>query len=185
MFGFALLLASSVVETALVGFLDRLAAALPNLISGFVFLGVAAVVVGILLRLVRFGLARTLKRESLVYRQFVTTIVAVFLWFGVALSFLSIVGLDGIAASLGTAAGFLALGVAYATSDMIADAVAGIYLLRDPDFAAGDTVVVGSMEGVVRSIELRKTRFEVDGDTVVRANADIEGEWTKRAGDER
>ncbi|MFB6123480.1 MAG: mechanosensitive ion channel domain-containing protein [Haloferacaceae archaeon] len=181
MFGSAVALASSVVEAALVEFLDRLVDALPTLLSGFVFLAVAAVVVGVVLRLVRFVLARTLKRESTVYRQFLTTVVAIFLWFGVALSFLSIVGLDGIAASLGTAAGFLALGVAYATSDMIADAVAGIYLLRDPDFAAGDTVKVGSMEGVVRSIELRKTRFDVGGDVVVRANADIEGEWTKRA----
>jgi len=90
-----------------------------------------------------------------------------------------VVGLEGIATSLGTAAGFVALGVSYATSDMIADAVAGIYLLRDPDFEAGDVVRVGDMEGIVRSIELRKTRFDVDGDTVVRGNADIEARWTK------
>jgi small-conductance mechanosensitive channel len=62
---------------------------------------------------------------------------------------------------------------------MIADAVAGIYLLRDPDFEAGDTVRVGDMEGVVESIELRKTRFAVANDTVVRGNADIEARWTK------
>jgi small-conductance mechanosensitive channel len=67
---------------------------------------------------------------------------------------------------------------------MIADAVAGIYLLRDPDFEAGDTVRVGDMEGVVRSIELRKTRFVVGDDTVVRGNADIEARWTKVAGGE-
>jgi small-conductance mechanosensitive channel len=61
---------------------------------------------------------------------------------------------------------------------MIADTVAGVYLLRDPDFNAGDTVEAGGVEGVVRSIELRKTRFEVDGDTVVVSNSKVEKEWT-------
>ena len=54
--------------------------------------------------------------------------------------------IDWFAASLGTATGFIALGVAYALSDMIEDTVAGVYLLRDPDFAVGDTVAVGSKE---------------------------------------
>jgi small-conductance mechanosensitive channel len=117
--------------------------------------------------------------ESGVYRQFLSTVVAVFLWFGVGLSFLTIVGLGEIAAALGTASGFLALGVSYALSGMIADAVAGIYLLRDPDFNAGDRVTAAGVTGEIRAIELRKTRFEVDGDTVVRANADIEKQWTR------
>jgi small-conductance mechanosensitive channel len=97
----------------------------------------------------------------------------------VALSFLSIVGLTAIAASLGTATGFLALGVSYALSEMIKDAVAGVYLLRDPDFNPGDTIKAGDTTGEVAAIELRKTRFRVDGDTVVRANAAIEERWTK------
>jgi hypothetical protein len=66
---------------------------------------------------------------------------------------------------------------------MIADAVAGVYHLRDPDFETGNTVRIGDMEGVVESIELRKTRFAVADDTVVRGNADIEARWTK-VGDE-
>jgi small-conductance mechanosensitive channel len=102
----------------------------------------------------------------------------------VALSFLSVVGLDDIAASLGTATGFLALGVSYALSGMIADAVAGIYLLRDPDFMPGDTIESGGTEGTIKSIELRKTRISVGEDTVVRGNAEIEKKWTKRNDDD-
>jgi len=172
-------LQSSLVRRAFVDFLDRLTGAVPTIITGVVFLVSAAILVKVVLTVLKATLARTMGGESPVYRQFLTTIVAVFLWFGVGLSTLSVVGLDGIATSLGTAAGFLALGVSYATSEMIADAVAGVYLLRDPDFEAGDTVRVDDMEGVVESIELRKTRFAVDGDTVVRGNADIESEWTK------
>ena len=176
-------LQSSIVRHAFVDFLNRLVGAVPTIITGVVFLVSAAILVKVVLTGLKAVLARTMGGQSPVYRQFLTTVVAVFLWFGVGLSTLSVVGLEGIAASLGTAAGFVALGVSYATSDMIADAVAGVYLLRDPDFEAGDTVRVGDMEGVVRSIELRKTRFAVDDDTVVRGNADIEARWTK-LGDE-
>jgi small-conductance mechanosensitive channel len=174
-------LQSNVLTRALDEFLRRLVEAIPTVVTGIVFLVLAAIFVKFVLAVLNAVLARTMGGQSPVYRQFLTTVVAVFLWFGVGLSTLSVVGLDGIAASLGTAAGFVALGVSYATSDMIADAVAGVYLLRDPDFETGDTVRVGDMTGVVQSIELRKTRFAVAGDTVVRGNADIEARWTKVA----
>ena len=164
---------------ALSRFVTDVANALPDVIAGFVFLLIAGLGIKLVMTVLRAFLVRTVSGDSPVYRQFVATIVAVFLWFGVGLSFLSIVGLDGIATSLGTAAGFLALGVSYATSNMIADAVAGVYLLRDPDFNPGDTVDIGGTVGEVRSIELRKTRLTVDDDIVVRGNAEIEKKWTK------
>ncbi|MFC6865435.1 mechanosensitive ion channel domain-containing protein [Halomicroarcula sp. GCM10025817] len=155
--------------------------ALPDIITGIVFLAIAAVLIKLVMAVVRTVLDNALPGESPVYRQFIAVMVLVFLWFAAVLSFLSIVGLTAIAASLGTAAGFLALGVSYALSGMIADAVAGVYLLRDPDFNPGDQVTAGGITGEVVAIELRKTRFLVDGDTVVRANADIEKQWTKKA----
>ncbi|MFC7020902.1 MULTISPECIES: mechanosensitive ion channel domain-containing protein [Haloarcula] len=155
--------------------------ALPDIITGIVFLAVAAVLIKLVMVVVRAVLKNAFPGESTVYRQFIAVLVLVFLWFAVVLSFLSIVGLTAIAASLGTATGFLALGVSYALSGMIADAVAGVYLLRDPDFNPGDHVTAGGVTGEVVAIELRKTRFLVDGDTVVRANADIEKQWTKNA----
>ena len=136
-------LQSNVLVRALDEFVRRLVEAVPTLVVGIVFLALAAILVKLVLAVLETTLGRTMGGESPVYRQFLTTVVAVFLWFGVGLSTLSVVGLEGIAASLGTAAGFVALGVSYATSDMIADAVAGVYLLRDPDFEAGDTVRVG------------------------------------------
>ncbi|QCJ46451.1 MULTISPECIES: mechanosensitive ion channel family protein [Haloprofundus] len=172
-------LQTGVVDDAVAAFLTQLVDAIPVLLVGALFLLIAATVVKLVLFVVRVALRRALPGESPAYRQFVATIVSVFLWFAVALSFLSIVGLEGIAASLGTAAGFVALGVSYATSGMIADAVAGVYLLRDPDFNPGDRVVAGDVTGEVVSIELRKTRMRVEDDTVVRSNAEIEKKWTK------
>ena len=172
---------TAVVEGALREFVAGFVAALPDIIAGVAFLAVAAVLVKLVMVVVRFVLRRALADESPVYRQFIATVVFVFLAFAVALSFLSVVGLDGIAASLGTATGFLALGVSYALSEMLADAVAGVYLLRDPDFNPGHTVDIGGTVGEVQAIELRKTRLDVDGDTVVRGNAEIEKQWTRKA----
>ncbi len=170
-----------ILTAALTKLVADIVAALPTILGGLLFLALAAVGMRIVKRLLRYSLARTLPNEPLVYRQFIVAIVMVFLWFGVGLSVLSVLGLEGIAASLGSAAGFLALGVSYALSNVIADVVAGVYLLRDEDFMPGDRVDIGGTVGTVRSIELRKTRLAVnDGqDTMVRNNAEIEQEWTK------
>jgi len=168
------------IEEGINGFVDGIASAIPQVLSGIVFLLIAAVLAKLVMIVVRVALDRALPGESDVYRRFVSTIVAAFLWFGIALSFLSILGLEQIAASMGTAAGFLALGISYSLSNMIADAVAGVYLLRDPDFMPGDRVKAGDVSGTVTSIELRKTRFrDENDDTVVRGNAEIEKKWTK------
>lgn len=162
-----------------------IAAALPRILAGVIFLVIAAVGIRVIKHLLRYSLERTFPQEPRVYRQFIVAIVMLFLWFGVGLSFLSVVGLEQIAASLGSAAGFLALGVSYALSNVIADVVSGVYLLRDEDFMPGDEVDIGGTVGTVQSIELRKTRLTVnDGeDTMVRNNAEIEKKWTKLSDD--
>jgi len=167
----------SALESLVSGVID----ALPRVFAGIVFLVIAAIGIKLVKMALGSVLERALPNEPKVYRQFLVAVVMVFLWFGVALSFLSIVGMEQIAASLGSAAGFLALGVSYALSDVIADVVAGVYLLRDPDFMPGDEIDTDGTVGTVRSIELRKTRLTVnDGeDTMVRNNAEIEKEWTK------
>ncbi len=160
-------------------FVGNVAAAVPRVLTGLVFLALAAVLIRALVAAVRVVLRRVYADQP-IYVQLGGTLVSIVLWFGALLGFLSAVGLPEIAAALGTASGFLALGVSYALSGMLADAVAGIYLLRDPDFNPGDTVVTGDVTGTVTAIELRKTRFRADGDTIVRANADVEKKWTKK-----
>ncbi|MFB6207341.1 MAG: mechanosensitive ion channel domain-containing protein [Haloglomus sp.] len=170
---------TSIVSTTVNEFVAGVVDALPKLLTGLIFLVLAAVVIKVVMAIVRFALKQSIPDSQAVYRQFVATIVLIVLVFGAALSFLSIVGLPAIAASLGTATGFLALGVSYALSGMLADAVAGVYLLRDPDFMPGDRVDVGGTVGEVKTIELRKTRLRVGEDTMVRGNAEIEKKWTK------
>jgi len=161
-------------------FADELTGSLPDIFAGLVFLVVAYVVIRVIRTVVRVSLSRAYPTDQQLIVDFVVIIVSVFLWFGAALVFLDVVGMGAIAASLGTATGFVALGVAYALSEMIEDTVAGIYLLKDPDFNPGDTVTAAGITGTVTAIGLRKSRFELsEGEVVVVANRDVESKWTK------
>lgn len=101
------------------------------------------------------------------------------LWFSAILITLSILGFSQIAAALGTAAGFVALGVSFALKDVLSDTVAGVYLAKDPDFNNGDNVEVDGVKGEITDVGLRKTRLRLeDGNLRVINNSDAEKKWT-------
>lgn len=161
-------------------FAEGVQTAAPRLLSGIVFLTVAYAFIRLLTGVLRRTLESVYPADQGLVADLGVTIASIFLWFGVALTLLKIFGMGEIAASLGTAAGFVALGVSYALSNMLADTVAGVYLLRDPDFNPGDEVKADPVTGTVTAIELRKTRFRnSEGETVVVANRDVEKKWTK------
>lgn len=163
-------------------FIAGLVAAIPQLLGGLVFLILAYVGIKVVTAVLRSVLARSSVGGQDLIADLVVLVVSVFLWFGTGLTLLNIVGLGALSASLGTAVGFIALGISFALSEMIKDTVAGVYLLRDPDFNVGDTVSTESGTGVVTDIGLRKSRFELEnGDVLVLANRDVETKWTKRA----
>jgi small-conductance mechanosensitive channel len=166
------------VRTAFSEFLDGVADAAPRVLTAAVFLTLAYAAIRAVLAVLRAALDRMYPAEQDLVVDLGVAVIGLFLWFGAALALLDILGMGEIAASLGTATGFVALGVSYALSNMIADTVAGVYLLRDPDFNPGDEVVADPVTGTVERIELRKTRFLTDeGDVVVVANRDVEKKW--------
>ena len=169
----------SLVAGSFADFFDDIVGVIPRVLSGIVFLVLAYVTVRVVLAVVRSSVGRMYVDDRELIGDLLVTVLAVFLWFGVALTFLKIVGMGEIAASLGTAIGFIALGVSYALSEMIEDTVAGVYLLRDPDFNVGYRVEAKGVTGTVAAIELRKTRIDTDdGDRIVMANREIESRWT-------
>jgi small-conductance mechanosensitive channel len=170
------------VQSVLEEFLSGLVRAIPRILSGIVFLVLAYVVIRVVLRVTRSVFDRIYPEEQELIVDLSVAVVALFLWFGTALALLKIVGMGDVATSLGTASGFIGLGVAFALKEMIADTVSGVYLLRDSDFTEGDVVETASVTGTVVSIDLRKTRVRTDeGDLIVLANRDVEKKWTKRA----
>jgi len=170
-----------VTESIVNGFentVDNIVTAVPRFVIAGILVVLAYIVIKILLAVLRSALDKGYAEDEKLVVDLMVTVAGIFMWFAVALIVLDVLGLGQIAASLGTATGFIALGISYALSDMIADTVAGVYLLRDPDFNKGDTVKAGNVTGVVESIELRKTRLRVDDDTVVLPNGQVEKGWT-------
>lgn len=175
----------SPVRTAINEFLAGIVSALPKLAAGVVFLSLAYVSIRVLRSVLRSFLDRVYPTDEDLIVDLIVTVVTLFLWFGVGLTLLKIVGMEDIAASLGTATGFIALGVAFALKEMIADTVAGVYLLQDSDFNEGDYVTAASVTGTIVGIDLRKTRIRADdGDLIVVANSDVEKKWVQEAATE-
>ncbi len=159
---------------------ERLIELIPNLLAGIIVLLAAYVLIRIVLRMTRRALDRMLSSEEQAIRSFWIKLMGGFLWFSVLLILLNVLGMQSLAASLGTAAGFAALGVSYAMKDIFSDLVAGLYLIRDDDFQPGDRISTDVVTGKLKSIEFRKCRFiDDDGNDVVVANTDIEKKWIR------
>jgi len=161
-------------------FVSSLLSLLPNLLLAVIFLAVSYGVIRFIQAVLRSSLDSFFDMEEQLIGTLVTNVAGAFLWFSVILIQFKILGMEGIAASLGTASGFAALGISFALSSVIADLVAGVYLIRDPDFSRGDRIRTGSVTGTVRSVELRKSRIVTEeGETVVMSNAEVEKQWTR------
>lgn len=167
-------------EDVITEFLTDIIGTLPHLLSGLLFLVLSYISIKLIRTIIRISLTKIYGTNQELIVDLIDVIVGIFLWFGAALGLLQIIGMGEIAASLGTAAGFIGLGVAFALKSMIADTVAGVYLLRDPDFNIGDTVTTASVSGTITDINLRKTRIRTEtNDLVVIANEDVEKKWTQ------
>jgi small-conductance mechanosensitive channel len=152
---------------------------LPRLLSALIVIIIAYMMIKAVQAGLRIVLQKAYTPQEGLIVDLLVAVVTLFLWFGVLLVVLKLVGMGEVAASLGTATGFIALGVAYALKEMIADTVAGVYLLQDPDFNEGDLVTTASVTGTITQIDLRKTRIRTDDGLVVVANRDVEKRWTR------
>lgn len=142
------------------------------------FLVIASIAIRYISNAVRKSFSK--KYSEPVILDLIKDVTRIFMWFWVVLVSLSMLGFGAIASSMGTASGFVALGVAFALKDVISDTVAGVYLAQDRDFNSGDTVEADSVKGEVEDVGLRKTRIRTeDGDLRVINNSDVEKKWTK------
>lgn len=149
-----------------------------RILTAVVFLIFASIAINIGSRSLRKIFERKYKDETIV--NLMESLSKGLMWFSASLISLSILGFSEIAAALGTAAGFVALGVSFALKDVLSDTVAGIHLAKDPDFNNGDRVEVDGVEGKIIDVGLRKSRLEIEGDDVfVINNSDVEKKWTR------
>jgi small-conductance mechanosensitive channel len=86
----------------------------------------------------------------------------------------TVAGFGVILAAFATLAGALALAVGFAAQDLIANFVAGIFILKDKPFEVGDYVEWSGNSGIVRDIQLRVTKLDTfDNEQVTVPNSDL------------
>ena len=126
----------------------------------------------VLTRAVERALRHREVEESLVGLAVSTTVVVVAV-LAVALA-ATVAGFGVVLAAFATLAGALALAVGFAAQDLIANFVAGVFIIQDEPFAVGDWIEWDGNEGVVREIELRVTKLDTfDNELVTVPNSDL------------
>ena len=98
---------------------------------------------------------------------------AVALFVAIAVAF-TVAGFGSFLAAFATLGGALALALGFAAQDLIANFVAGVFILKDKPFEVGDWIEWNDHAGVVRGIDLRVTRVETfNNELITVPNADL------------
>ena len=86
----------------------------------------------------------------------------------------TVAGFPTILAAFATILGALALGLAFAASDIIENFVAGVFILKDKPFEVGDYIEWDGNGGIVREIDLRVTKLDTfDNEQLTVPNGDL------------
>jgi small-conductance mechanosensitive channel len=149
--------------------------------GGFVRAVIAFVVAFVVVYVVGRYLLVKLVRGSLSARGFDETVVqlagktATALAFFVALAVaFTVAGFGSFLAAFATLGGALALALGFAAQDLIANFVAGVFILKDRPFEVGDWIEWDDNSGVVREIDLRVSKVETFNNEVVTVpNSDL------------
>lgn len=139
-------------------------------------LPIVYIVIGlVLLRVVRFIVNKISKNKYVDKKRktiisLIKNIIKYLIYIFVILSILSVYGVDtsGILASLGIAG----LVIGLALQDIIADFVAGIFILFDDQYTLGDVVEVNGFKGEVIGFGLMSTKIKnATGDVLILSNS--------------
>jgi len=89
-------------------------------------------------------------------------------------------GMDSLALTISGSIVVIGLALANGAASLTADIISGIYLAKDHDFDIGYRVKIGEVEGIIRKIDVRKTRIRDDqGKLHVFPNSVVDkGDWT-------
>jgi small-conductance mechanosensitive channel len=133
----------------------------------------------IVVSLVKHDLLRRRVPTALV--GILTTILSAMFWYFVVMAILSTLpGFNDMVLAMGIIFAFFILAIGLATSGVLKELVSGAFLVTDHDFGAGFRVKAGGVEGVVESVDIRKSRIrDSSGNLHVLPNSVVEpNEWT-------
>jgi len=143
-----------------------------TLLFVIVFLVVYRLGRSVVTRAVESSLKRQDFDETLV-RFAVSLTVGVMTVFAAALA-AAIAGFGTVLAAFATLGGALTLAVGFAAQDLIANFVAGVFVIKDKTFTVGDWIEWEENDGVVREIHLRVTKLDtLDNQLMTVPNSDL------------
>lgn len=134
-------------------------------LKAILILIVAIIVIGFIRRFIRGYLSTTIlpsDTQNLLRR----TIVYI-LWFIAIMSIMAELNLEKILMPIIGASVFIGAAVALAVKNILADALAGVFLLLDKNFNIGDQIETMKYKGEIIDVTLRKTRVKIDDGTIV------------------
>lgn len=152
--------------------------ATPRLVLAASFLLVAVVLTRLLARRARGYVDAAVGNPA--QQRLLELSVRTVLWFVVGLVTLALLGYEQLATALGTASGFVALGVTFGLRQALSEVLAGLYLIEDEQFIQGEQITTDDETGTIEHVGLRRTKLRTDEgqDLTVIANDRIESKWT-------
>ncbi len=156
----------SVLEKWLSFLLARLPGAIALLVGGWLALKIIIAIVN--------KAMQAAKTEPTIASLF-RALISVAGWILILAGTLKALGLNELALAVSGSIAAVSLGLATGISGTTSDILAGIFLATDPDFKVGYTVTAGGVRGVIKSLDLRKTRIiGEDGKLYVIPNRAVE-----------
>lgn len=152
-------------------FVNSMLALVPKIIQAIQVVTIVLIIETVILLVINKSFKKS-QREITVVRlvsnliKWVTVIVLV-------ITVLAIWGIDTTA--LITGAGVITLVVGLGMQSLIADVVAGLFIVFENEFNVGDIITVGDFRGTVVSIGIRTTKLEALGNIKIINNSDIRG----------
>ena len=143
-----------------------------------VFLFVVGFVVTLLVGKIVFvpGVDRALASRGLeeAVRSLTSSVANAVVWVAAVAIGFTIAGYGAFLSAFAVFGGAVALAVGFAAQDLIANFVAGVFILQDEPFTTGDWIEWDGNSGVVREVELRVTKLDTfDNELVTVPNSDL------------
>jgi len=134
-------------------------------LKAILILVVAVIVIGFISRFIERYLSTTILPSDT--QNLLRRTVVYILWFIAIMSIMAELNLEKILMPIIGASVFIGAAVALAVKNILADALAGIFLLLDRHFNIGDQIETMKYKGEIIDVTLRKTRVKIDDGTIV------------------
>lgn len=151
--------------------IDGLLALVPNIIQAVRVVTIVLVVMTVIMGILNVMFAKGQRGITIV--RLINNMVRVITAVVLVIAVLAIWGIDTTA--LITGAGVVTLIVGLGMQSLIADVVAGLFIVFENEFNVGDIITIDDFRGTVVSIGIRTTKLEALGNIKIYNNSDIRG----------